>query len=74
MSSSENDARRQRFIDSYAAAYLAAEASRATEFAQLNGTAHSYGKRQPVEDAFYLAKCAWEQAESLGVLISERYN
>lgn len=69
----EGDARRQRFIDNYAAAYLAAEASRASEFAELHGTAHSYGKRQPVEDAFFLAKCAWEQAEKLGVLDNERH-
>lgn len=64
--------RRQRFIDQYAASYLAAEASRRCEQAELAGTGHSYGRSQPVEDAFFLAKCAWDQFERLD-LRDERY-
>lgn len=57
--------RRRAFIDHYVAAYLAAEASRETERAEQTGSSHSYGRTQPVEDAFFLAECAWSHLVEL---------
>lgn len=59
--------RRQRFIDCYVASFLAAEASCALQRAEVEHTNLSE-QNQPLQNAFFLAKSAWRQAQQLGIL------
>jgi hypothetical protein len=59
--------RRQRFIDCYVASFLAAEASRALQRAEVEHTTLAE-QHQPLENAFILAMGAWKQAQQLGIL------
>lgn len=56
---------KDQFIDSYVATFLASYMAGTYDRDCMNGHTGDPYKNQPVEDAKFLAECAWKQMENL---------